>query len=153
MAAITLTQGFFARVSKQDYSRVSRFKWCVAKRRNTRYAVSRQAGEGKIVYLHSFILGEGPGEVAHRNGDGLDCRRGNLRRGTHQENLLGPQKKREGTYSQFRGVSWDPRRSKWYAKSGRLGKQFFLGYHDSEIAASRAFQKWSRKYLKQLCVK
>lgn len=150
MAAIPLTQGFFARVSLQDYPRVSQFKWCVAKRRNTRYAVSRQAGAGRVVYLHSFILGEGPGEVSHRNGDGLDCRRGNIRRTTHQENLLGPQKKRPGTLSRFRGVSWDRRRNKWYAKSNRLGKQVFLGYHDSETAASRAFQKWSREYLKQI---
>ena len=50
------------------------------------------------------------------------------------EDGIAPVKHREGTFSQFKGVSWDTRRGKWLARC----KGKCIGYHATEEAAAQA---------------
>jgi hypothetical protein len=53
----------------------------------------------------------------------------------YAEDGVAPVKRREGSSSQFKGVSWNKRRGKWAANCN----QKHLGYHTTEAAAARAF--------------
>ncbi len=46
-----------------------------------------------------------------------------------------------GKHSRYHGVTWDKNRRKWKAQAKHAGlvKPKFLGYHDDEIAAARAY--------------
>lgn len=78
MIKIPLTQNRVALIDDNDYSKISQHKWCVSKHRNTCYA---QAWiNGKSIKMHQFIMGKRKGrEIDHRNNDGLDNRRSNMR--------------------------------------------------------------------------
>jgi len=89
MKTIPLSKGAVALVDDADYPRATAFKWFLGGHKGRRYAarsVTRGGGHTTL-YLHRFLLEPPPGlEVDHRNGDGLDCRRDNLRVVTHKVN-------------------------------------------------------------------
>lgn len=96
---IPLTQGYIALVDECD-AHLASHKWYawisksggVYAQRNVRNADGKQ----RTVTLHREALGLKPGEppVDHINGDGLDCRRANMRIVSQRENMRnvgGPQ--------------------------------------------------------------
>lgn len=91
--------------------------------------------DGVAVLLHKLIFPEAE-EVDHRNGNGLDNRRENLRPATHRQNLAN-QRPQVGRSSRFKGVSWDVGRSKWRAYIDK--PQRHLGRFSDEIEAVRAY--------------
>jgi hypothetical protein len=102
---IPLTQGRVAVIDEEDYGRVSLYSWHFhpANRTNTKnYARARI--DGKMVLLHRFILGVPPDKVTdHRNRDGLDCRRQNIRVCTRSENACNTTARRTNKTG-FKGV-------------------------------------------------
>lgn len=96
----------------------------------------RQAGS---ILMHRLLIPEAI-EVDHRNGDGLDNRRGNLRPATHQQNSTN-QRPQQGRASRFKGVSRNTARGPrpWRAYIKRDGRQIGLGTHHTEEAAARAY--------------
>lgn len=109
---ISLTRGHEALIDDEDAERVLAFKWFAIGREGRVYAArhiwERSAegrGRNRLVYLHRFIVGaDAEAHVDHRNGDRLDCRRGNLRTCTHAQNLCNT-KLRADNASGFKGVS------------------------------------------------
>jgi hypothetical protein len=89
VALIPLTQGQVAIIDAADVHMVAGVNWCADKSGNTYYAHRRELREGKWakVRLHRLLL-DAPPEllVDHRDGDGLNCRRNNLRLATAQQN-------------------------------------------------------------------
>ena len=88
--------------------------------------------------MHRLILGEPPSDqkviVDHRDGNGLNNQRSNLRWVTKQENNCN----RAGFGSSgFLGVSKS--RGKWVAKIRRDGIRYHLGTFVSEIEAAKAY--------------
>lgn len=98
---------------------------------NTPYVVRslpRGFGPRRAERLHRVIAGAHPGvEVDHKNGNGLDNRRANLRLCTHAENTRNAQKRKDNT-SGHKGVSWNPRLQAWVAYVNHQGKRHHLGY-------------------------
>lgn len=90
---------------------------------------------GAKMYLHRFILQPPPGLLGdHKNGDGLDNRRENLRVATKgQNNVNRPVKNATG----FRGVSRRPRYFVAYICID--GRGFHLGCFKTPEQAARAF--------------
>jgi hypothetical protein len=78
------------------------------KSKNTAYAVACRWDaankKGVMKKLHRMIMGFPAGVVCHLNGNGLDCRRENLRVGTVRDNANSFRTKRKGAASRFRGV-------------------------------------------------
>ena len=147
VAYIPLSQGYEAIVDSADLPLVGGYEWTahVTKRGNgsvrSVYAY-RACSEGsplKTVRLHRVLMNAPEGvEVDHVNGDGLDCRRKNMRLTTITQNQ---QNKRIGlsNTSGIKGVSWHRATGKWCAQIMADGKKHSLGYFDDKNEAASAY--------------
>lgn len=83
---IPLTQGLAALVDEEDFWKLCQFKWHAARDGNTFYARSKMGGYSPIA-MHRFILDltESFPLVDHKNRNGLDNRKSNLRLVNHSE--------------------------------------------------------------------
>lgn len=142
MRGIPLTKNLIAFVSDRDYKFVSKYKWYARiKKGYTAYAVRAVYVNGKqeIIRMHRFIANAERGQIVdHKNGDGLDNTRSNLRIVTHQENMLNTKKYKNST-STMRGVSF--KRGKWVAQITINRKVIHLGYFLSEKEAAIAYNQ------------
>ena len=91
MKEITLTQGYIALVDDEDYDVLSQFNWSVKIKKYTCYA---QGWNRKS--MHRMIMRCPDNmEVDHRDGDGLNNQKHNLKVCTHLENIRNSRKLRE----------------------------------------------------------
>ena len=139
---VPLTQGKVALIDAEDGEKVLKYKWHACQRDNTWYAAtSKERRRGNaMIYLHRLIMDAPSGEhVDHINGDGLDCRRDNLRLCTNAENRRNQRSNRG--HSRFKGVSLNRgnRRRKWQAAISINDKTISLGSYHSETEAARAY--------------
>ena len=142
---IKLSKGKVALVNKEDLLEVSQYNWCVSG--DERYAVSRT--KGKYVLLHRLILKPNKNQtVDHINGNGLDCRRENLRLCTQQENTRNQRLSAANT-SGYKGVSFHKSRGKWRAYVKINGVQKHLGLYSSPREAAKAYNKAALELFKQ----
>jgi hypothetical protein len=109
--------------------------------RGTRYVYTSVGGrkDRRTIYLHRHVMQAQDGEeVDHRNRNGLDNRRANLRSCTHEENMKNVVPRRNGS-SQYKGVRLYRGCKRWAAIIQADGKAHDLGYFDTEIEAARAY--------------
>ncbi len=146
---IYLGEGKWTLLDSQDYYRLRRYKWVVYGNGHNFYAVrSKITGPKKtaILSMHREIIEPPAGLlVDHRNRNGLDNRRDNLRPATHSQNACNRPKKKK-TSSRYIGVSFRKRAGKWAAVIRNKGKKTWLGYFSSEIEAAKAYDAAARKY-------
>lgn len=120
----------FVLVDEDDYERVVAHNWQVTTRNGKSYAVHhfatwptpRSGPRSKYVYMQRFIMGvvDDPGvEVDHKNGNGLDNRKQNLRNLPKGKNMQN-QKAQSRSKSGFRGVRPEGKRWAAYARNLRL---------------------------------
>lgn len=139
---IPLSRGLVALVDDKDAAAVlAAGKWSATRSPSNRtwYAIRafRDAHhQRRMVRLHRFLTGWQ--RVDHRNGDGLDCRRENLRPATHAENARNTARRVDST-SGYKGVSWAAHTGRWRALISVDGRRTHLGYYADPIAAARAY--------------
>lgn len=146
MAQINLTCGRAAHVDEQDVSTVAPYSWRSERNRRTRYAVAwlRVSGKQVKIYMHRLILGSPRGALTdHRDGDGLNNRRVNLRACSHKQNGANSKARGQGS-SKFKGVSWNRQARKWRAQIWVAGKRVMLIATDDEAEAARAYDSAAR---------
>lgn len=95
----------------------------------------------KGFYFHREILGFPTGEIDHKNGDGLDNRRENLRVCSRLENNRNQRKSKRPLTSKYKGVSWDKKSKKWLAHISIMNKCKYLGVFSDEWEAALAYNK------------
>lgn len=140
MKQISLTQGKTALVDSEDYDDLSRFKWHATKAatRTTEqwYAARRTNGTSEL--MHRRILGASKGQqVDHRDGDGLNNVRKNLRAATSQQNQQNRRPLRR-----FKGTWLDSdHHQKYGARIKVNGKSIWLGFYASEDLAAKAYDQ------------
>ena len=138
---ILLTQGKFAIVDAEDYDRLVRYKWCAAKSRETFYA--QRCSNGKIVSMHRVIMGAPKGVMCdHRNHNGLDNRRSNLRLCTSAQNQYN-KRPAKGSSSRYKGVVLRRDYKRWRARIGFKRKRMHLGDFTSEIKVCWFSVNWT----------
>ena len=140
MKKIPLTQGKFAVVNDKDFTELSKFRWVAQKARRTWYAWRRAEGL-KCIKMHRQIMNPPDDmEIDHKDGDGLNNTRTNLRICTRTQNSMNRPPFSNNT-SGFKGVMWNKRAKKWKAQIHISGRSTFLGYYSCIIEAAKAYNK------------
>ena len=144
LAYVTLTQGYEAVIDAADVPLVAAWNWYAIKDGNTVYAQRSGLDSGRsTVRLHRVLMGEPNGLlVDHRDGDGLNNRRANLRLATCQQNVQNARISKRNT-SGLKGVSWRKTNGKWHAQIKVNGRQLNLGYFPTPESAHAAYCKAS----------
>jgi len=138
MREIKLTQGKVALVDDEDYERLNRYRWCAFRNLNTYYA-SRSISGSATISMHRQILSVSPGkEIDHKDGNGLNNQKDNLRSCTHSQNCAN-QRSQVNVSSKFKGVFWETGRRKWNASIGVAGQRMHLGRFKTEKAAALVY--------------
>jgi hypothetical protein len=144
---IQLTRGKVAIVDADDFERLSKFKWCAIKssKGKTWYArrwTARGKGKQAPILMHREILNILITVLLdHKNGNGLDNRKENLRISTCSQNNQNRSKPKNNT-SGIKGVYWNKRNKKWMARIQANHKVHYLGYfHELEDAATAYYNE------------
>ena len=147
VAFVPLARGYTAIIDAADVHLVDKWNWCASVEGYTVYAVrgDRAGGQYRSIRLHRVIM-DAPDdlEVDHRSGDGLDCRRVNMRLATRSQNGCNQRLSRANT-SGFKGVSWDSRNLKWLAPIAVGGKRICLGRFITPESAHAAYSEASAR--------
>lgn len=150
MKHIPLTQGQVALVDDEDFEYLNQWKWCVSKRSRSYYAVRKihRNGVATTLSMHVAIMNPQTGtEIDHRDGNGLNNQRENLRPSTRVENSRNRHHFKTSKTSKYRGVYFDKKNRRWCASiSPQTGQYVWLGRHATEEAAALAFDEAAKKY-------
>jgi hypothetical protein len=131
-------------VDDEDYDRVSRYKWGVHSLR----IICTVKIERYRSTLASYVMNRPRVMFDHADRNPFNNQKSNLRECTTKQNVRNSSK-RKGTTSQYKGVHWNKRLSKWLAKICFNGKLFHLGYFTSEVEAARAYNKAAIEFFKE----
>lgn len=129
-------------IDDEDFERVSKFSWYVLdnnKKGKSFYAVKWD--QPKL--LHRFVLNlvDPTQHVDHKNGNGLDCRKNNLRFATRQQNSFN----RRFTKNKTGYMGVYKIRNKYQASIRIDGRNKSIGYFSTAKAASKAREKKSKE--------
>jgi hypothetical protein len=149
-----LARGRVALVDPEDMPLVMQYRWNVWEYRLKHqgnqpagpYAIAsppRGGGPKKNIRMHNLIMGTLG--VDHRNGDGLDNQKSNLREADQALNTQNRRPNLPGA-SAFKGVQWEKREGYWIAKiSDRgLGQSRYIGSFANELEAAYAYDAAAR---------
>lgn len=140
---IKLTQEKVTIVDDEDYECLSQFTWYAWRDGNTFYAGRhiRLINSKQVrIMMHHIIIGKPPigHETDHKDGNGLNNRRSNLRHVTRRQNAQNLRNIK--LTSQFPGVCGYKRYGKWVARIRINEKRKFLGYFEKELDAAAAYK-------------
>lgn len=114
-----------------------------SERSYTKYVVCCDKQTRKYIgLLHRLILKAKPFEIVdHKNGNGLDCRKDNLRIVSGSQNQMNRR-----TQGEEKGVWFREDRGKWYARITFKSNPVHLGCFDTKEQAVEARQRAEEKY-------
>lgn len=136
LAYIPLTKGYVATIDATDAHLVDDFNWRSLVVSHLVYAVT---GNANATLLHRLITSAPDGVyVDHKNRDGLDNRRDNLRLATPAQNQHN-QRTNTANHSGFKGVHFHKNGGKWRAQILVNGTRVSLGLYDTPEAAHSAY--------------
>lgn len=143
---IPLTRGAVALVDAEDAAEVGKFKWYLKIHRDGhRYAGRTERADGRRteIKLHRFILKAAKGDIIdHRDGDGLNNTRANLRLCTKAQNNYNTKTSKQSPFG-LKGVN---RYYKGYRARIRINKKMVhLGIFQTAEEAHAAYCKAAEK--------
>jgi hypothetical protein len=140
---IPLTRGRFAIVDDVDAAQAAH-KWFAINVSDDHWYAARHEDD-QYILLHRAILKTDAPRIDHINGNGLDCRRSNMRPSTPSQNGANA-KRSKANKSGFKGVAWDSTRGKWFASIRVDRRTIALGRFDDIIVAALAYDSAARQH-------
>ena len=150
MKEIKLTQGQVALVDDQDFEFLNQWKWHLKKDGERKYAVRNLPllnGKQKRLSMHRLIMCMPDDGVLidHKNRNGLDNRKCNLRICSLNDNLKNKKIYSNNT-SGYKGVGWHKRDKTWLARIKVNKKYIHLGCFKDPKDAAVAYNNAASKY-------
>ena len=141
---IKLTQDRWVMVDDEDYDWLNQWKWSAQRGYNTFYAgawTPMKKWVRRRLQMHRLIVDAPEGlMVDHKDGNGLNNQRSNLRICTHSQNARNQAGNRNRMYSRYKGVTWHKGAHKWQAAiRGDNKMDYYLGCFIDEQDAAIAY--------------
>jgi hypothetical protein len=142
MKQIALTQGTFALIDDEDFERVNQYKWKLIKAKKNNWYAKRSINNNGSLYMHRFIM-DCPRnkEIDHRDGNGLNNQKSNLRICTSTQNI---QNRKGYGRAGYKGVRISGDHIRAVIKIG--GRAIHLGYFSDLISAAKAYDEAAQKH-------
>lgn len=138
---ISLVNGCVAIVDDDDFDSLSAFEWWTNSPNNGHKTYARARINGRHVMMHQMLVSAPDGfEVDHRDGNGLNNQRGNLRIATREQNARNRRKMSQLTHptsSRFKGVFLH-RRDGWVAQL-TISDRKVTKCRKTQLAAAREY--------------
>jgi len=146
---IKLSNGKCALVDNKDFEHINEYCWEAHRTPSGKWYARRVEiiDDRRVkVWMHRLIIDVPAGmETDHRNGNGLDNRRKNIRACTRSQNRFNKRPTKHS--SKYKGVSWVKSGHKWRALISLPGRlNVMLGYFKDERKAALAYDVAARKY-------
>lgn len=149
-AIVFLDKGLYAVIDAIDIPLVKGFIWHAVRfeEHHTWYARSqrRENGRQKKFAMHQLLF-PGHSRIDHRDGDGLNNRRSNLRPCTISQN--GMNRHTVFGSSRFLGVTRHRAKNRWQAQIKINGKNKYLGLFENEADAAKAYDRAAASEFKE----
>lgn len=136
-------------IDEDDFSRVSKLTWRINKNYPTRtYAITNlKELNYKPVKMHRLIMGFPNHQIDHRDGNGLNNTKSNLRKCNDSQNQANRPNLNKNNTVGFKGVQCRPNRKKKYSASIKFNyKNIHLGYFYLVVDAAKAYNEAAIKY-------
>lgn len=147
---IPLTQGMVATIDEDDYELVSKYRWFADNSCKTYYARAntrnKYTGKRGHISMHRLILGFPDKKVDHKDGNGLNNTRGNLRLANDSENAWNRSVREIDRASRYKGVSYIKRNGNWSAGICVNGTELSVSGFKKDIDAAIAYDSMARHY-------
>ncbi|HUS72318.1 MAG TPA: AP2 domain-containing protein [Sedimentisphaerales bacterium] len=144
MKFIPLTQNKYAIVDDADYEWLNHYKWYASYQRGRWYArrniFDYEKQKTTTISMHQMLLVVSIGnEVDHKDGNGLNNQRNNLRIATRADNQHNQRTQQRIKTSQYKGVHLDKQYNLWRAHIKYNGKVIHIGRYKAEKQAAMAY--------------
>lgn len=146
VARVPLTRGLVAILDAEDAHHAEGFNWTALSEGHTHYARRNdtRGGGQRSVLLHRIVMGAKPGQVVdHINGDGLDCRKSNMRLASQRENCCNSRPRKSA--SGIKGVHKHRLCNKFVASIAANGRRHYLGLFYTAEQAAQAYAQASAR--------
>lgn len=143
---IDLNDRGFAIIDIEDSEKVNQYKWYLRIDKRNKYAVSRKKidGKAKCIMMHRIVMDAIDPLVLidHKDHDGLDNRKSNLRPSSNSQNVKHTRKRLKGK-CKYLGVSFKKGRNKIkiLAQIQCNKKKYHIGYFLTQELAAEAYNK------------
>jgi len=151
MKEINLTKGFKTQVDDEDFEYLNQWKWFALKGKYTCYACRKSNKRDKInnvkrqdILMHREIINIPPKkQTDHKDGNGLNNQKENLRYCSHIQNCWNKNKTKGK--SKYKGIHYI--NNKYIqARINYKKKEINLGMFKNEIDAAIAYDEAAKKY-------
>jgi len=140
MKEIELSLGRLVWIDDSEFEFLNQWRWR-ARRYNQNWYAEREefiSGKRRKITMHRAIMGiiDKTVEIDHRDGNGLNNQRSNLRIATHSQNRQNRKRQLNNTTG-FIGVYWHKKRKEFRAQIKVDGKKIHHGKFASAIEAAK----------------
>lgn len=148
MKTIIINNGQLISVEDDDFERLSMFTWYqyngshVYRCEKSKSGVLTNSGNVRTEHISvaNEIFGTRGKKYDHKDLNPLNNLRDNIRPATSGQNGMNRRKFMNG-HSQYKGPSFYKAKGKWISQIMKDGKNYWLGYFDTDIDAAKAYDK------------
>lgn len=139
---IQLTQGKVSLVDDNMFDFLNQWKWAASRNKKSWYA--QREDHGKTVLMHRLIMNASEDvDIDHRDRDGLNNQRHNLRECTVTQNN---RNRSMPNSTGYKGVTWDEGHKKFKASIKVNGRSINLGRFTDPLQAALAYDRAADQY-------